>query len=72
MLLAAMSLPKEWRFTRFVLALLAGVTIAVRKPLSLAVQRHITTTSDVQNVRVRAIQQFNQQGIPIHRVLLGN
>lgn len=72
MLLTAMSLPKEWRFTRFTLALLAGVAFAIRKTLSLAVQRHVTTTSDVHDVRVRAIQHLQQQGIQIHRVLLGS
>ena len=72
MLLTAISLPKEWRFTRFTLALLAGVAFAIRKTLSLAVQRHVTTTSDVHDVRVRAIQHLQQQGIQIHRVLLGS
>jgi hypothetical protein len=71
LLFTALSLPNEWRFTRFTLALLAGVTLAIRKPLSLAVQRHITTTSDVEDVRVRAIQHHHYRGIPIHRVLLG-
>jgi hypothetical protein len=72
LLLTAMSMPKEWRFTRFALALLAGIAFATRKPLSLAVQRHVTTTSNVHNVRVRAIQHLNHQGIQIHRVLLGS
>jgi hypothetical protein len=72
LLLTAVSMPVEWRFTRFTLTLLAGVVLAIRKPLSLAVQRHLTTTSDVQDVRVRAIQHLHQQGIPIHRVLLGS
>lgn len=72
LLLTAMSMPKEWRFTRFTLAMLAGITLAARKPISLAVQRYVTTTSDVHDVRVRAIQHYHQHGIPIHRILLGS
>jgi hypothetical protein len=72
LLFTAMSLPKEWRFTRFTLALLAGVTVALGNPIGLAVQRHLTTSSDVHNVRVRAIQHYNQQGIEVHRILLGS
>jgi hypothetical protein len=70
LLLAAYSLPWEWRFTRFSLAILAGIAFAMRKPVSLAVQRHITTTSQVHAIRVRAIQHVKRQGIPVHRVLL--
>jgi hypothetical protein len=71
LLLTAMSLPNAWRVTRFTLALLAGITFAFRKPLSLAVQRQVTTTCDVQGVRVHAIQHYKRQGIQVHRVLLG-
>ena len=72
LVLAAVSLPREWRYSRLLLIILAGYTFGKRKPLSLTVQKYMTTTTDLNRVRIRSIQLISRQGVQVHRVSLSS
>jgi len=70
LLAAALSLPRSWRFTRLLCVLLAGFSFGIRKPLSAAIQRYMTTPHNLMRARIISVTNLCPKGIPIHRVLL--
>ena len=55
-------------FARVASAITLGLLVG--RPLGMAVQRHITTTADVDNVRVHAVLRRMAGQVVVHRVLL--
>ena len=72
LVIGAVSLPRNWRFTRFFFIFLAGVAFAHRKRLSQQVQKALTTTTNLDITRLRSVRQISLGKLQITRVVLQN
>ncbi|MHB1296767.1 MAG: DUF6391 domain-containing protein [Anaerolineae bacterium] len=66
---AGWNVPTKSRITRMAaMAAAAAAASLVAAPLGMAVQRHITTTADLESVYVEVVKREQQAGIVVHRI----
>ena len=66
----AITIPGRSRFQRAIGVILALVSaLVVAQPLGMRVQRHLTTTTDMRGVRLRAIRRQLKGNLVVHRLV---